>query len=98
MAKVEAALKHNDVDEDRLIEERRRRRQEILAKHQQEAGNGAGQCFSNCTARLDCCCSLTSSSSSHSSPESTAVCVSMPRGCMLHIVFNRPVPMLVVVA
>ena len=43
MAKVEAALKNNDVDEDRLIEERRRRRQEILAKHQQEAGNAARQ-------------------------------------------------------
>ncbi|KAL3130724.1 hypothetical protein ABBQ38_000071 [Trebouxia sp. C0009 RCD-2024] len=35
VAKVEAALEANDVDEDQLIEERRRRRQEILAKHQQ---------------------------------------------------------------
>ena len=45
VAKVEAALQSNDVDEDRLIEERRRRRQEILAKHQQENQAGAGgQC------------------------------------------------------
>lgn len=35
VAKVEAALEANDVDEDKLIEERRCRRQEILARHQQ---------------------------------------------------------------
>ena len=42
VAKVEAALQSNEVDEDRLIEERRRRRQEILAKHQQEQQADAG--------------------------------------------------------
>ena len=36
VAKVEAALQANQVDEDQLIEERRKRRQQILAKHQQE--------------------------------------------------------------
>lgn len=36
VAKVEAALQANEVDEDQLIEERRKRRQQILAKHQQE--------------------------------------------------------------
>lgn len=45
VAKVEAALQSNEVDEDRLIEERRRRRQEILAKHQQEQVGGAGGCI-----------------------------------------------------
>lgn len=35
VAKVEAALQANQVDEDQLIEERRKRRQQILAKHQQ---------------------------------------------------------------
>ena len=47
MAKVEAALEANVVDEDQLIEERRRRRQEILAKHQQDhqaAPAGAQAC------------------------------------------------------
>lgn len=42
VAKVEAALQSNDVDEDRLIEERRQRRQEILAKYQQDNQAGAG--------------------------------------------------------
>lgn len=39
---MEAALQSNEVDEDRLIEERRRRRQEILAKHQQDQQADAG--------------------------------------------------------
>ena len=43
MAKVEAALQANEVDEDQLIEERRKRRQQILAKHQQEQQAAQGE-------------------------------------------------------
>ena len=52
VAKVEAALQANEVDEDQLIEERRKRRQQILAKHQQEEAALPGT--SAQTVRLCC--------------------------------------------
>ena len=57
MAKVEAALEANEVDEDQLIEDRRRRRQEILAKHGQAQGQQqAPQPGVYPSARFSICC------------------------------------------
>ncbi len=53
VAKVEAALQANQVDEDQLIEERRKRRQQILAKHQQEQAPLQGMPMS---VQPNCCC------------------------------------------
>ena len=59
VAKVEAALQNNEVDEDRIIEEQRRRRQKIMAKHQEQQSTAGAHLLTMLASYLSPLCHVT---------------------------------------